>query len=78
MANFIKLTDVTFLANPNSQIKEQETIVINTNVITDIRTEFDRYSFKDNVCTVIRVSNNKWGYIVKESMEEILALIENQ
>ena len=78
MAKFITITDVTFIDIPNSVIKAPQTIIINIDNIKKISTENNRYSINNNVCTVIRVLSHDWGYIVTESMEELMSLINSK
>ncbi len=78
MANFITVTDVTFLANYDAKtIQEPQKIVLNTQSILKFSTELNRYTFEDKVCTVIRTNINTWGFVVTETMEDLIKLINS-
>lgn len=71
MAQFIKITNLIFLANPNRENQNPETIVINVNNIKEFSTENNKYTYEGKVCTIIRTLSSDWGYIVAESVEEL-------
>jgi hypothetical protein len=77
MSKFIKVTVVTFLANPSQENREEQKIHVNIDTIKEFSTERNSYTYKDKICTVIRTNNGDWGYIVTETEDELLEMINN-
>jgi hypothetical protein len=75
MSKFIRVTVVTFLANKEQKNREEQKIYVNVNIIKEFSTERDSYTYNDKICTVIRVNSGDWGYIVTETEEELLEMI---